>query len=251
LGFTDRVLPFNEEEVGTNLMNITALTVSYNTKDVLQKTIESFREYYDIPLIVIDGSPEGSECYEYVKDLDCRKVQFGWNVGHGRGMDIGINLAETKYVVIFDSDIEIIKPPIEDMMKLFKEDTFGVGWLYDVQPFEVYGVNLSRWGDMPCMVPFFHIINRYNYMKFLPYIHSGAPCVLTMCDIFDKRCEDTMIDFPIKEYIKHPWRGTRDLFTTPEEQELWKDQVKPNDYFSQKTYLINTPVGIKLIKVEE
>jgi len=220
------------------MKDITALTVSYNTKDVLQRAIESFREHYDIPLIVIDGSPEGSECYEYVKGLDCRKIQFGWNVGHGRGMDIGINLAETKYVVIFDSDIKIIKPPIEDMMKLFKKDTFGVGACYDLHAEEVYKVFLSRWGKMPYMHPAFHIINKYNYMKFLPYVHSGAPCVLTMCDIFDKRCEDTLIDFPVKEYVEHHWRGTRDLFTLPEEKELWKDQVLSYSYFGQTSYII-------------
>ena len=153
-------------------------------------------------------------------------------------MDIGINLAETKYVVIFDSDIEIIKPPIGDMMKLFKEDTFGVGACYDVHAGEVYMVNLTRWGDMPYMHPSFHIINRYNYMKYLPYVHNGAPCVLTMCDIFDKRCEDTLIDFPVKEYIKHDWRGTRDLFTNYEEKGLWKDQVLPYSYFGQIGYII-------------
>ena len=221
------------------MKDITALTVTYNTKDVFEKTYNSFKKHYpDIPLIVIDGSPEGSECYEYVKGLDCRKIQFGWNVGHGRGMDIGINLAETKYVVIFDSDIEIIKPPIEDMMKLFKKDTFGVGWLYDIHPEEVYKTRLSRWGEMPCIVPYFHIINKYNYMKFLPYVHSGAPCALTMCDIFDKRCEDTLIDFPIKEYIKHPWRGTRDLFTNYEEKKLWEGQILPFSYFGKSSYII-------------
>lgn len=220
-----------------------AVVVSYNTKDLLQKALESVRRFYpDLKIIVVDGSDKDNPCYGYVRGLNDPNiftVQPGYNIGHGRGMAMGIAMAETDKVLIFDSDIEMLKPPIEEMLKLFEPDTFGVGEIVDV-PQSTYGVKIGDGSDVPCLHPYFHIINKKQYFKYLPYIHSGGPTALTAIDIYRRGLSKKVLkSFPVREYIKHDWRGTRDL-----EPKDFKKFVNISDYFPQEVSSLITVVMI-------
>ena len=89
------------------------------------------------------------------------------------------------------------------------------------------------------IAPFFHIVDRYNYWKHLPYIQSGGPTCLTSIDIYKKGLSNKAFkNFFIKNYVKHPGQGTVSLFdlNAPGKLVLFPDDIKPKDYFKGHKY---------------
>lgn len=180
---------------------MTGLVVSHNTKDLLKTSIESIEKFYpDVPILVIDSSTD--ECYDYVQSLP-NKVHFDFNIGHGKGMNIGITMIDDEEILIFDSDIEMKSPCLDEMRELLDDDTYGVGKVYEV----------TEWGygKTPCLHPYFHLIKKSNYLKYMPYIHSGAPTILANLDVHFRGMSHILKNFPVDKYVEHRWRGTRDL----------------------------------------
>lgn len=143
-------------------------------------------------IIVIDGSDKTDPCYEYARSIASEVttvVLCGYNVGHGRGMDMAIKMCSTKFALIFDSDIVMVKSPVEAMLEMMEEITYGVGYLektaYD--GFE-YGAKPEHRGQpyMMMLHPFFHLLQVSEYYKFHPYVHHGAPCFKAALDIHRK-----------------------------------------------------------------
>jgi GT2 family glycosyltransferase len=201
--------------------DITGVVVSYNTKDLLERAYNSVRKFMpEMPIVIVDGSIENSDCYRYVRALKKRDklvdiFQSGRNLGHGVGMDIGIRRAKTKYILIFDSDIEMMASPIEEMMKILTHDDsiYGVGKIMIV---DKKGINIdsSKYGEgIDYLHPYFQMINKSNYLKYHKYIHHGAPCIKTAKELKKKGHSSKLINFELDSYIAHDWRGTRKLFT--------------------------------------
>jgi hypothetical protein len=157
----------------------------------------------DMQIIIIDGSPVGDPCYNYVSSLasDITTVVLcGYNIGHGRGMDLGIRMVKTKFVLIFDSDIVMDKSPVEKMLAMMEEDTYGVGYLErtGLDGFE-YGAQPHHAGQEMMMMlhPYFHLLQVSEYFKFHRYVHHGAPCFLAALDIHRKGLTSNIIkEFP-------------------------------------------------------
>lgn len=216
------------------MSDITAITVSSNTKDLIERAYNSFREFHpDMKMIIIDGSSPFDECYKYVTSLasDITTVGvYGYNIGHGRGMDMAIRMCKTKFALIFDSDIKFLKSPIEAMLALMEKDTYGCGYL------EKTGFDGFEYGSKPhhhtegfmyMLHPYFHLLNVENYFKFHPYVHHGAPCFKAALDIHRKGLTYKIIkEFPglghssgkgwvwtgePREYIEHHPAGTRSI----------------------------------------
>jgi len=208
--------------------DITGITVCCNTKDFVKRAYTSVRKFHpNMPIIIIDGSDPGDLCATYVKTLVSDKakvISFGYNIGHGKGMDLGINRAKTKYALIFDSDIEMLKSPVQAMFEMMEEDTYGIG-INEKTGFDghIYGVHRhhAQEGWMFYLHPYFQLINIANYKKFHPYVHHGAPCYLAMLDIHKQGLADKILkEFPglghssaanPREYIRHELHGTRGL----------------------------------------
>ena len=140
-------------------------------------------------IIIIDGSDPDDPCREYVKGLASDITTVGLakgNIGHGRGMDTAIRMCKTKYALIFDSDIRMVKSPVEKMLIMMEPDTYAVGYIektgYD--GFE-YGAKAQHKNQpyMMMMHPFFHLLQVSEYFKFHPYITHGAPCYKAALDI--------------------------------------------------------------------
>ncbi|MHA1225226.1 MAG: glycosyltransferase [Candidatus Hodarchaeales archaeon] len=212
--------------------DITGITVCYNTKDLIERAYNSVRKFHPyMPIIIIDGSDPKDPCASYIKSLSSNLttvISLGYNIGHGKGMVMGINNAKTKYALIFDSDIEMLKSPVQAMLEMMEEDTFGVGFIQKVgMDGYDYGVKPEHKGQewMLYLHPYFQLINIENYRKFHPYVHHGAPCYLTMRDIYKRGLSNKILkEFPglghsasqgygwkgkPKEYIRHDTRGTR------------------------------------------
>lgn len=218
------------------MKNITGITVSHNTKDLLQRAYESVRRYHpEMMIIIVDGSDRSDPCRKYVESLSgpfttlmlCQN-----NIGHGRGMDMAIRQVKTKYALIFDSDIEMLKSPVEQMLAMMEPDTYGVGYI------ELTGEDGFEYGAHPhhknekatrYLHPYFMLLQVSEYYKFPPFCHHGAPCVHTMTAIKRAGLSDKiLIEFPglghtassgwnwkgePREWIRHDTRGTRDVRT--------------------------------------
>jgi len=182
------------------MKDITGITVCHNTEVLMRTAYDSVRKFHPtMPIIIIDGSTPGDPCYNYVRTLasDVTTVgQAGYNIGHGRGMDAAIGMCKTRFALIFDSDIEMIKSPVELMLAMMDEDTYGVGYLektgfdgyeYGAQPHH------KTQGFMYMLHPFFHLLQISEYYKFHKYVHHGAPCFKAALDIYQHGLTDKII----------------------------------------------------------
>lgn len=197
--------------------NVTGITVCYNTKDSMKRAYESVRRFcLGMPIIVIDGSDPGDPCASYVKSLASdltTVVSLGKNINHGPGMHMGIGLAKTKCVLIFDSDIEMVKACVPAMLEMMEEDTFGVGAIgkksLNGQP---YKPPKNGWEWMAYLHPPFQLININNYKKFHRYVHHGVPCWKAMLDIHKQGLSSKILKaFPdlMNSYVRHHRKTTR------------------------------------------
>lgn len=203
-------------------MSITAITVVYNTKDLLERSVYSFRKWYDHRLIVVNGSDPGSECDIYCKtDLQQYRgihvYNIGHNIGHGDGMHYAMERCTTKHALVFDSDIYMNKHGVvEGMMAKMADDVYGVGLICQA---DEHGRNVEK--GIPYMHPYFMLLNVKEYFKWPRFVHHGAPCYQTMNALHRAGKSDMLIDFPVADYVDHEWRGTRKI-NPPEFLRGWR-----------------------------
>lgn len=219
------------------MKNITGIVVTHNTKMLFQEAYESVRKYHpEMLIIIVDGSDPSDECRAYVESLASPYTMLMLcpnNIGHGRGMHLALKQVKTKYALIFDSDIVMLKSPVEAMLKMMEPDTFGVGYTEPTgeDGFE-YGAHPHHKNETVTryLHPYFQLIQVSEYFKYPPYVHHGAPCVHTMNAIKRAGLSDKIIkEFPglghsssagwnwtgaPREFIKHDTRGTRDVRTS-------------------------------------
>jgi len=215
-----------------SMKDITGIVVSHNTVDLLRNAYESVRKFHpDMPIIIIDGSDRNDPCFDYVHTLASDIITVGvcgYNIGHGRGMDAGIQMCTTRFALLFDSDIIMLKSPVQLMLDMMEDNTYGVGYLeksaYDGYE---YGAKPQHRNQpyMYMLHPFFHLLQVKNYFKFHRYVHHGAPCFKAALDIHKQGLTDKIIKrFPglghthgrgfvwsavPGEWIKHDTAGTR------------------------------------------
>lgn len=174
-----------------------------------------------MPIIIIDGSSPRDPCYRYVDTLASENttvVKFNRNIGHGRGMDAGLGMCKTKFALIFDTDIVMLKSPVEQMLAMMEEDTYGVG-AFDYVDQGGFGKNnhSQEWRDnaVKYLHPYFQLINVEIYNQFPKYVHHGAPCFLAMNEIHRQGLSNKILkEFPGAsiygdEYVQHLTSGTR------------------------------------------
>ncbi|MES2397946.1 MAG: glycosyltransferase [Bacteroidota bacterium] len=188
---------------------VTGIIVSYNTRNLLCKCVESIRKFYPtMKLIIIDGSKPSDPCYYFARSLInyVTKVHsVNRNIGHGEGMNLGISKCESEYFLLIDSDTVINGNIIPEMLDKIK-NSYGVGQVVNV---DNNGMNTDK--GIKYLHPYFALINKDQYFKYLPIIHHGAPMINSMIDINKKKKSKLLIDFPVEKYVKHLGRGTRAL----------------------------------------
>jgi hypothetical protein len=215
---------------------ITGVTVTHNTQELFQRAYESIRKFHpEMMIIIVDGSDSTDPCRKYIESLSSPYTMLmlcPTNIGHGRGMDLAIRQVKTKYALIFDSDIEMLKSPVDQMLAMMEADTYGVGYTEPTgeDGFE-YGAHKHHRNETVThyLHPYFMLIQVSEYFKFPPYVHHGAPCVHTMTAIKRAGLSDKILkEFPglghtasagwnwkgePREWIRHDTRGTRDVRT--------------------------------------
>lgn len=201
--------------------NVTGIIVSYNTKDLLKNCYESIRNFYPyLKIIIVDGSLPDNDCCDYVKSLAGRFteiIRLSENIGHGKGINIGVANCLTEYFLLIDSDIIMNKRSIEKMMHIFtkSKNIYGVG---QIVPVDKNGSNMD--GGIEYLHPHFCIIKKSLYEKFSLAVHHGAPLLKSMLDL-SKQKKIGLIHFPVENYITHLGRGTRKL-NPPEFLKNWE-----------------------------
>jgi hypothetical protein len=172
------------------MKEITFVCVVHNTLELFKNCYESIRKFHpDTLFIIVDGSDINDPCRAYVESLVGpynMLMLCPSNMGHGRGMDLAISQVKTKYALIFDSDIIMVKSPVQEMIDLMEPDTYGVGYLEKtgLDGYE-YGAHANHKNEdfMMMMHPFFHLLQVSEYYKFAPYVQHGAPCYKAALDI--------------------------------------------------------------------
>ena len=170
---------------------ITGILVCWNTQKLVERAFYSVRKFHPhMPIFIIDGSDKRDPCYKYVERLandDTLVHHAGYNIGHGRGMALGLSAVFTPFALMLDSDIEMLKSPVAEMMAMVEEDTLAVGWIEDTDfgGFE-WGSRPGKPGPMNYMHPYFMLLQVKEYRKYLPVIHHGAPFVDTMRSVHDR-----------------------------------------------------------------
>jgi hypothetical protein len=200
---------------------VTSLTVNYNTPELLEVLLCSFRQFYDIPYFVVDGSDEAN--FDRIKDFpDKFKIElhhFNYNIHHGPGLAYGFKMIKTKQILTLDSDIIILKGGfIEDLQGKLRKDSYGIGATGIVNRDGINSLTGTKYLHPSCA-----LINREIALKFALPVKHGAPMINAMQDIASKDLDilqheqwvqsDILhgyqkIDIKDRFYIDHQWCGT-------------------------------------------
>ncbi|GAB3357545.1 MULTISPECIES: methyltransferase domain-containing protein [Giesbergeria] len=180
--------------------SIPVITVSYNTPELLDNLLSTFREKYPHnPFYVIDGSDE--ENLAKVKTIVAKfnnvfLTAFGYNIHHGPGMAWAINnLPLTGPTLFLDSDIEIVRAGfIENLLELLKPNMYGVGAVGCINR-EGFNVDESPDGIQYlhpiCMLCNIEVVKQWP----LPIKH-GAPMTETMLALHDSGMSNLLKNVP-------------------------------------------------------
>jgi hypothetical protein len=107
-----------------NFSNITFLTCSYNQKQILEFALKSIVFHHPnnkIKLLVIENSDTNEICdWLAENNISFWKNDTG-KTTHSPSVALGLGLIETKYCVLFDTDI-IVQKPLEKLFDLFEKN---------------------------------------------------------------------------------------------------------------------------------
>lgn len=197
-------------------MDITTVIINFQTPDLLNKAVRSFKEFYpNVNLLIIDnGSQDDGESVNLITMLTeeyrfIKSVFLSSNIFHGPAMDLAITkYVETKYVFFLDSDTETKRSGfLEQMMLLISAETkiYGVG--------EIIKANKrgykSEKGKKILLTPYMLIKTRL-YKTLRPFMHHGQPTLHNFADANEKGYK--LSYFKVSDYINHLWRGTAGRF---------------------------------------
>lgn len=197
-------------------MDITTVIINFQTPDLLETAVRSFKAFYPSEkILIIDNGSKDDEASSNLIKVLCEEYSYtesvflNSNIFHGPAMDLAINkYVETKYVFFLDSDTETINGGfLEKMIEICssKKENYGVG--------EIVKANKrgykSETGKEILLTPYM-LINVNIYKLLRPFIHHGQPTLHNFMDANNKGYKLTF--FNISNYIDHIWRGTADRF---------------------------------------
>ena len=179
---------------------------------------ESFRRFYpEVPVLVVNGLA-GNETTAYVNDLkrtdpNLRLVRFRHNVGHGRGMHVGLQRVKTAYAYVFDSDTRMDAPVLEPFLHAAAErdDFYAIGGVghVDRRGVDTFRPEAQTGVAILYVHPAVMLLNLERYWDYRPFFEHGAPVLDAMLDLHDRGRTDLLVGFPVAEYVFHQWAGTR------------------------------------------
>ena len=205
-----------------DIQSIPLISVSYNSAELVQELLASFRQHYANPVTIIDGSSAdhapaiAAVCATFA---DVKFIHFDYNIHHGPGMAWAYqNLDLQGPVLVLDSDIIVLKAGlIEALASELKPGMYGVGYVNHVNEggFDVtYDVGAVRYLHPACMLCNIEVVRQWP----MPTKH-GAPNIEPMLAIHRAGKheliqgiawvkDDFSLTFEPKHYLRHDWQGT-------------------------------------------
>jgi glycosyltransferase involved in cell wall biosynthesis len=189
---------------------VTVVFVHYNTPDLLETAVRSFKSFYrDVPVIIFDNG-SGQASVELINVLVSEYMPFlqaffsERNINHGPAMHRVTKLARSEFLFFIDTDTKTQRGGfLEAMCKIFdkSERIYGVG---------VIGI-VNRRGfrareGTQNLAPQMMMIRVGDYHLFSPFEHHGNPTFQHFRAAVANGFE--LADFPIHEYIQHYGSGT-------------------------------------------
>jgi len=193
---------------------VSAAVINYQTPDLLETAVRSFRRVYpQVPLLIIDnGSQDDSPARVRRLAADGTPVVtmllLANNVYHGPAMHRAMTHLNTPYIYLFDSDTETRKGGfLEQMVDLLNRDAQGYGAGHIVQV-NKRGFRSDRGVPVPASA--YMLLRRAHYLELPPFIHHGLP-VLQNCTAAAARGL-RLYPFSIETYVTHFGRGTAERY---------------------------------------
>lgn len=204
-----------------DINQIPVISVSYNSAELIDDLLKSFRAYYTNPITIIDGS--SADLYRGIEDV-CKQyagvdfIHFDYNIHHGPGMAWAFqNLPLSGPVLVLDSDIFVLRAGfLESMYSALRPEMYGVGSIgyVDESGFDIeYTDGAIRYLYPACMLCNIDVVRCWP----MPTKH-GAPMTEPMLAIHRAGQHDLISDIewltadfsktPAQNYLRHDWQGT-------------------------------------------
>ena len=196
-----------------------ASRVGRSVPDLLDRALGSLRKFYPtIPVLLIDNGSDDGKSAGLIMDWKSRYPQHTEfllnkrNLHHGPAIDQALHHAASPFVLLLDSDCEILRGRlIEEMLKFAASSPlhYAVGqrvWM-DRRGFDLPAANQEA---IPYIRPICMLIRRSAYLELPKAERHGAPLLANMRKA--ARSGYVLVDFPIEEYIHHKGRGTAGQF---------------------------------------
>jgi hypothetical protein len=107
-------------------MNLSIIIVSFNTKDLLKRCLESLPSFLEI-IVVDNGSTDGTILMlKKIKESKNKKIKIienKENVGFARAVNQGLKQAEGEYLLLLNSDIFVKGNALEKLINFAKEQS--------------------------------------------------------------------------------------------------------------------------------
>lgn len=205
------------EAVTKKQLPVTMVIVNFNTPDLTQRAVTSFRHFYpDINLILIDnGSSDNSiATLHHVQQQHPDKtevIRHARNLHHGPAMDAGVRNAATPHVMFLDSDCEVQTGGfVETMLASLASDpanyAAGKKIFMNHSGFDTD----DEKNGIPYIRPFCMMLKRDMYFLLPPFRRHGSPCLANMRTAMQRGYR--LIDYPVEQFVKHEGRGTAGAF---------------------------------------
>lgn len=107
-------------------MDLSIIIVNYNTKGLLRETLESIYKnptYREFEIIVVDnGSSDGSQEMVKKEFPDVILIENKQNLGFAKANNIGIKIAKGKYILLLNSDTEVLRGTLDSCIDFLEKD---------------------------------------------------------------------------------------------------------------------------------
>jgi cellulose synthase/poly-beta-1,6-N-acetylglucosamine synthase-like glycosyltransferase len=192
---------------------VTAVVINFQTPDLLNTAVHSFRKFYpDVQMVIVDnGSKDASRTL--IEELRLQHANtaihyIGKNIFHGPAMHQATQKIKTDFIFFLDTDTETQRGGfLEAMLKNFEEEKnlYAIGRVNHVNKRGFPAEN-----GIPIVLTPYMILKREVYVALPPFEHHGMPTLKNFSAA--QQHGYTVCNFPIQEYIVHKGRGTASRF---------------------------------------
>lgn len=104
-------------------MQLSIIIVSFNTKDLLQQTIESIPKKKEREIIVVDNASKDGSC-EMVEENypDVKLIKNKENVGFSQANNQGIKISSGKLILLLNSDTKILNEALDKLARYMQKN---------------------------------------------------------------------------------------------------------------------------------